>query len=105
MKWQVTQDEPFGELIQQNNNPGENHQFYVFVFQHSFVSRVQRFCVPGSELNPEPLNPEPFNLLCHVGQRLLAACADGWMLAVRANRPFMNPATFTLFTTGNFDLN
>jgi hypothetical protein len=32
MKWQVTQDEPFGELIQQNNNPGENYQFYVFVF-------------------------------------------------------------------------
>jgi hypothetical protein len=37
IKWQVTQDEPFGELIQQNNSPGDNHQLYVFVLQHIFL--------------------------------------------------------------------
>jgi hypothetical protein len=37
IKWQVTQNQPFGELIQQNNNPGNNYQLYVFVFQHIFL--------------------------------------------------------------------
>jgi hypothetical protein len=36
IKWLVTQDEPFGELIQQNDNPGDNHQLCVFVLQHFF---------------------------------------------------------------------
>ena len=37
MKWQKTQDEPFGELIQQNNDAGDNHQLYIFVLQHFLI--------------------------------------------------------------------
>ena len=37
MKWQKPQDEPFGELIQQNNNAGDNHQLYIFVLQHFLI--------------------------------------------------------------------
>ena len=37
IKWQVTQNQPFGELIQQNNSPGDNHQLYIFVLQHIFL--------------------------------------------------------------------
>jgi len=37
IKWQVMQNQPFGELIQQNNSPGDNHQLYIFVFQHIFL--------------------------------------------------------------------
>jgi len=33
---QVSQDETFAELIQQDNNPADNHQFDIFVFQHLF---------------------------------------------------------------------
>jgi hypothetical protein len=39
IKWQVTQDEPFAELIQQNNDPGDNHQLYILVVKHIFVSK------------------------------------------------------------------
>ena len=37
IKWQVTQNQPLGELIRQNNSPGDNHQLYIFVFQHIFL--------------------------------------------------------------------
>jgi hypothetical protein len=34
MKSNVTDDKRFGELIQQNDNSGKNHQLDVFIFEH-----------------------------------------------------------------------
>jgi hypothetical protein len=39
VKRQITQDECFSELIQQNDHPADNHQFDIFVFQHLFISK------------------------------------------------------------------
>jgi hypothetical protein len=50
--WQVTQDEPFGELVRQDNYPGENHEFYVFIFQHSFVSTGSEVLRSGFKVKP-----------------------------------------------------
>ena len=50
IKWQVAQDKPFGELIQQNNRSGDNDQLCVFVLRHFFISKGSGFCVQGSGL-------------------------------------------------------
>jgi hypothetical protein len=38
----------FGELIQQNDNSGKDHQLDVFILQHIFVSKGSGF--KGSEV-------------------------------------------------------
>jgi hypothetical protein len=48
IKRNVTQDERFGELIQQNDNSGKNHQLDIFILQHIFC--FKRFRVLRSEV-------------------------------------------------------
>ena len=47
MKRNVTDDERFGELIQQNDNSGKNNQFDVFIFLHILHYIGFRFRVSG----------------------------------------------------------
>ena len=46
---QVTKDERFGNLIQKNDDSGENQQLDVFILEHIFISKVQGFRVLRSE--------------------------------------------------------
>ena len=39
MKRNVTDDKRFGELVQQNDHSGKNHQLDIFIFEHVFVSK------------------------------------------------------------------
>jgi hypothetical protein len=55
MKRNVTDDERFGELIQQNDNSGKNNQFDVFIFQHIFASKGSE--VLGSAFRVSELKP------------------------------------------------